>query len=85
MIFYRFEDPWFLLLLLLLPLLAWRRKVGLPVVHYSSLDMLKATRSHRSEVFGVVPNVLKFLAMALFIVAFGAGRHHCVEVLVGQV
>ena len=70
MIFYRFEDPWFLLLLLLLPLLAWRRKVGLPVVHYSSLDMLKAARSHRSEVLGVVPNVLKFLAMALFIVAF---------------
>lgn len=70
MTFFHFEDPGFLLLLLLLPLLAWRMKGAGTAVHYPSLDALKMVRTHRSEVMAAIPPTLRFCAIALFIVAF---------------
>ena len=70
MTFFRFEDPWFLLILLFLPIMIWQERRTVTAVHYSSLTALKVVRSHRSEVMAAIPAVLRFIAITLFIVAF---------------
>jgi len=66
----RFAQPWFLLLLLLLPLLAWLkgRRGGQPAFLYSSVSLVRGisgvTRSHAGR---FLLN-LRWLAMALLIV-----------------
>jgi Ca-activated chloride channel family protein len=65
----RFADPWFLLLLLLLPLLAWLkgRTGGQPAFLYSSVSLVKGisavTRSH----VGRILLQLRWLALGLLI------------------
>lgn len=70
MTFFRFEDPWFLLILLLLPVMVWQERRTVTAIHYSSLAALKTVRSHRSEFLAAIPTVLKFIAITLFIMAF---------------
>ena len=70
MIFFRFEDPWLLLLLLLLALLSLRAVRAVPAIHYSSVDIVKVSGTHRARILDAIPAVLRFLAMALFIIAF---------------
>jgi Ca-activated chloride channel family protein len=69
---FRFEDPAVLLLLLILPLLFWvrarvvRRGASL---RYSAVDAVRAARPGRGAWPTRLPNVLRGLALAAFIVA----------------
>lgn len=66
----RFAQPWFLLLLLLLPLIAWLKgkRGGQPAFLYSSVSLVKGisgvTRSH----VGAILLRLRWLALALMII-----------------
>ena len=68
--FFRFEDPWLLLTLLFLPIMVWQERRTVTAVHYSSLAALNTVRPHRSQVMAAIPTALRFMAIALFIVAF---------------
>ena len=68
--FFKFEDPWYLLLLFLLPIMAWQERRTVIAIHYSSLATLKLVHSHRSEIMAAIPTILRFMAIALFIIAF---------------
>ena len=70
MTFFRFEDPWLLLILLSLPILILRERTIASVINYSSLASLKAVSRQHSKVKAMVPIILKFLAITLFIIAF---------------
>jgi len=69
----RFESPWVLTLLLLLPLLVWwrRRRLGPgAAIRFSwTGNAARAGRSWRQRLAGFVPGTLRLLALALFIVA----------------
>ena len=66
----RFADPWFLLLLLALPALAWLkgRRGGQPAFLYSSIGLVKGisgvTRSHAQAILAQ----LRWVALALLII-----------------
>jgi len=71
-----FAYPWLLLLLLLLPLLAWLkgRRGAPPAFVYSSVQLVRAMQNiHRSR-FGGFLGSLRWLALALFIVALAQPR-----------
>ena len=70
MTFLRFEDPWLLLILLLIPILVWRERISVNAILYSSISPLKEVGFHRSEFLEVIPTILRFIAIALFIAAF---------------
>ena len=68
--------PWLLLLLLLIPLLAWLkgRRGAPPAFVYSSVQLVRAMQNiHRSR-FGGFLGSLRWLALALFIVALAQPR-----------
>ncbi len=69
MSFFRFEDPWFLILLLSLPLLALREKRTTNTINYSSIVSLKAINQHQPKIKSILPVVIKFIAISLFIIA----------------
>jgi Ca-activated chloride channel family protein len=71
-----FAHPYFLLLLLLLPLLAWLkgRRGSAPAFLYSSVKLVEGlTRDRRSRA-GALLAALRWLALALFIVALAQPR-----------
>ena len=70
MTFLRFEDPWLLLMLLLVPALILRERTIASAINYSSLASLKALSQHRSKIKAMTSTVLKFIAITLFIIAF---------------
>ena len=70
MTFFRFEDPWLLLTLLLIPILIMRERSIANTINYSSLSSLKAVNQHRYKVLILTPTILKFIAITLFIIAF---------------
>ena len=67
---FRFESPWLLLLLLLIPLWAWLRgKVGrTAAVPLASTSILKRSVKPRFQ-FGVLIGLMRFAALTLLIVA----------------
>jgi Ca-activated chloride channel homolog len=70
MIFFRFADPWFLLLLGLLPLLALQtRKNREAVLPYSSIGHLQAVQSSRIRFILALPKVLRSMAFVLLVLA----------------
>jgi Ca-activated chloride channel homolog len=70
MTFFRFEDPWFLLLLCLLPLFALQtRNNRSAVLPYSSIDHLKALQPSRMRWISALPNILRALALTFLILA----------------
>ena len=69
MTFLRFEDPWLLLMLLLVPVLILRERAIASAINYSSLASLKSVSHHRSKIKAIIPTVLTFVAIALFIIA----------------
>ena len=83
MTFFRFEDPWLLLILLSLPILILRERTIASVINYSSLASLKAVSQHHSKVKAMVPIILRFLAITLFIIAFARPQegHKRTEIL----
>jgi len=71
-----FAHPWLLLLLLLLPVLAWLkgRRGAPPAFIYSSVQLVRGMQNiHRSR-FGGLLGSLRWLALALFIVALAQPR-----------
>ena len=68
--FLRFEDPWLLLILLLIPILVWRERKSVNAILYSSIGPLKEVGFHRSEILEVIPTIFRFIAIAFFIIAF---------------
>ena len=83
MTFFRFEDPWLLLILLSLPILILRERTIASVINYSSLASLKAVSQHHSKIKAMVPIVLRFIAITLFIIAFARPQegHKRTEIL----
>ena len=81
--FFRFEDPWLLLILLSLPILILRERTIASVINYSSLASLKAVSQHHSKIKAMVPIILRFLAITLFIIAFARPQegHKRTEIL----
>ena len=70
MVFFRFEDPWHLLLFFSLPIMVWQERKTFIALSYSSLVALNEVHSHRSQVMTVIPALLRFTAIALFLIAF---------------
>ncbi len=70
MTFFRFEDPWLLLTLALIPILILRERSVTNAINYSSLSSIKAVNQHRYNVLVLIPTILKFIAITLFIIAF---------------
>jgi Ca-activated chloride channel homolog len=70
MTFFRFEDPWILLALALIPILISRERSIENAINYSSLSSLKTVNHNRSKVMVMIPTILKFAAIILFIIAF---------------
>ena len=68
MTFFRFEDPWFLLLLLVFPILVIRERKIINTINYSSLASLKLASQHSSKIKTFVPIVLTYVAIVLFII-----------------
>jgi len=66
-----FRDPWFLALLLLLPVAAWLRgKRGAPAaLVYSSIDLVRRLTRDTPARAGALLNSLRWLALALFLTA----------------
>ncbi len=70
MTFFRFEDPWLLLLILLLPVAAFMvRSNRNAVLSYSSIGRLKTVRPDRMGLVASIPRFLKALAFVLLILA----------------
>jgi Ca-activated chloride channel family protein len=71
-----FAHPWFLALLGLLPLLAWlrRRRVRDSAFLYSSLQLVKGVASLRQSRAAITLRQLRWLALALLIVALARPR-----------
>lgn len=68
--YFRFEDPWFLLLLFVLPLLfAINRKERRTVLQYSSIQKLQSLQSPGIELPTIIPIALRFLAIILLILS----------------
>jgi len=70
MTFFRFEDPWLLLTLVLIPILIIRERSIANTIDYSSLSSLKAVNQYHYKVLALTPTILKFIAITLFIIAF---------------
>ena len=70
MTFFRFEDPWLLLTLVLIPILIIRERSIANTIDYSSLSSLKAVNQYHYKVLALTPTLLKFIAITLFIIAF---------------
>ena len=83
MTFFRFEDPWLLLILLSLPILILRERTIASAINYSSLASLKVVSQHHSKIKAMVPIVLRFIAITLFIIAFARPQegHKRTEIL----
>ena len=83
MTFFKFEDPWLLLILLSLPILILRERTIASAINYSSLSSLKAVSQHHSKIKAMIPIVLRFIAITLFIIAFARPQegHKRTEIL----
>ena len=66
--FFRFEDPWFLILFLIIPYLLWKRKEQ-ATISYSSLEILQNIRAIQVGFLSTIPLVLRLFAISLFIMA----------------
>ncbi|MBI5428132.1 MAG: VWA domain-containing protein [Nitrospinae bacterium] len=70
MIFFRFHDPWLLLLLAGVPaLMMMDRENRRAALHYSSIQNLQAVRSRTMSLVSVIPPALRYLTIALLVVA----------------
>ena len=65
---FRFEDPWFLILFLIIPYLVWKRKEQ-ATISYSSLEILQNIRAIQVGFLSTIPLVLRLFAISLFIMA----------------
>ena len=66
--FFKFQDPWFLLLFLIIPYLLWQKKEQL-AISYSSLRVLQNIRSMQVSFLSNIPLILRLFTISLFILA----------------
>ena len=66
--YFRFEDPWFLILFLIIPYLVWKRKEQV-TISYSSLEILQNIRAIQVGFLSTIPLVLRLFAISLLIMA----------------
>ncbi len=84
MIFFQFQNPWLLLFLLAMPLLALQvRRDYQSTVHFPSLATLKALRPSKVDLYAGLPYIIRFLAMTLLIIALARPQegHKSTEIL----
>ncbi len=84
MSFFQFQNPWLLLFLLALPLLAFQVSRGRrATVHFSSLVTLKALRPSRIDLYAGLPFIIRFLVLALLAIALARPQegHKSTEIL----
>ncbi len=84
MTFFRFEDPWILIFLLLIPALALSGKTQRQaVIHYSSIATLKALRPSRVDLIAAVPMVLRLAAIGFLVIALARPQmgHKSTEII----
>ena len=84
MIFLQFQNPWLLLFLLALPLLAIQVKRDYQsTVHFPSLATLKTLRPSRVDFYAGLPVIIRFLAIALLVIALARPQegHKSTEIL----
>jgi Ca-activated chloride channel homolog len=84
MIFFQFQNPWLLLFLLALPLLALQvRRDYQATVHFPSLATLKALRPSKVDLYAGLPYIIRFLAMTLLVIALARPQegHKSTEIL----
>jgi Ca-activated chloride channel homolog len=84
MIFFQLQNPWLLLFLLALPLLAFQvRRNYQSTVHFPSLATLKTLRPSRVDFYAGLPVIIRFLAIALLIIALARPQegHKSTEIL----
>ena len=84
MIFLQFQNPWLLLFLLAMPLLAFQvRRDYQSTVHFPSLATLKTLRPSRVDLYERLPFIIRFLAIALLIIALARPQegHKSTEIL----
>ncbi len=80
--FFQFQDPWLLLFLLGLPLLALQKRKK-AAIHFSSTVTLKTLRPSRIDFYDGLPLALRFLVLALLIIALARPQegHKSTEIL----
>jgi Ca-activated chloride channel family protein len=84
MIFFQFQNPWLLLFLLALPLLALQVKRDYQAtVHFPSLATLKSLRPSKVDLYAGLPIIIRFLALGLLIIALARPQegHKSTEIL----
>jgi Ca-activated chloride channel family protein len=84
MTFFRFEDPWLLSLLLLIPILALPgRTHRQAVIHYSSIATLKTLRPSRVDLLAMIPALLRFAAIGFLVIALARPQegHKSTEII----
>lgn len=84
MIFFQFQNPWLLLFLLVLPLLALHMKREYrSTVHFPSLSTLKVLRPSKVDLYAGLPFIIRFLALAFLIIALARPQegHKSTEIL----
>ncbi len=84
MSFFQFQNPWLLLLLLALPLLAIHVKRDYcATVHFPSLATLKVLRPSRVDLYAGIPFIIRLLALTFLIIALSRPQegHKSTEVL----
>ena len=84
MIFFKFQNPWLLLVLLALPLLTLQvRKNYQSTVHFPSLTVLKALRPSKVDLYAGIPFIIRFLAIIFLTIALARPQegHKSTEIL----
>ena len=84
MIFFKFQNPWLLLFLLALPLLALQvRRNYQSTVHFPSLAALKALRPSKVDLYAGLPFIIRFLAIIFLTIALARPQegHKSTEIL----
>ena len=73
---FTFAHPWLLLLLLLLPLIAWLkgRRDARPAFLYSSVQLVRGLTGHVQSRAGAFLRALRWFALAAFIIALARPR-----------
>jgi len=70
MSYFQFQDPWFFLLLVIIPLLIFRALKNRPAtLQFSSLGSLKILQGRGLEILAATPLILRCLAIALLVTA----------------
>ena len=84
MIFFKFQNPWLLLVLLALPLLTLQvRRNYQSTVHFPSLTVLKALRPSKVDLYAGIPFIIRFLAIIFLTIALARPQegHKSTEIL----